>query len=299
MAKKTERTPLKRTAATSPKRQHPTRTARPASTVRAPKVSAEFVKKEPQQKIDGELVFGVHSIVELLRAKRRRLMSIYTTKPTPRGWQQIEALLPARGVPIQYVPREKLHEIAGTTDHQGVIAWAHPFSTRKVPFEPKRYPFLVMLDAIQDPRNLGAIIRSAYCTGANGIVLVKKNASPLNATALKASAGLAEHLEVFVAASTQEAVQILTKSGYSLYIASFGGTDARTVAFTSPCCLIIGSEGPGVTKGIERHGTVITLPQRTPDISYNASVAAGILMFLISNQITKITANPTMTIAQQ
>lgn len=295
MVKKTERTPLKRTAATSPKRQHPTRTARPAKVA---KISAEFVKKEPQQKVDGELVFGVHSIVELLRAKRRRLMSIYTTKPTPRGWQQIEALLPARGVPIQYVPREKLHEIAGTTDHQGVIAWAHPFSTRKVPFEPKRYPFLVMLDAIQDPRNLGAIIRSAYCTGANGIVLVKKNASPLNATALKASAGLAEHLEVFVAASTQEAVQILTKASYHLYIASFGGTDARAVSFTAPCCLIIGSEGPGVTKGIERHGTVITLPQRTADISYNASVAAGILMFLISNQIAKITVNPTPAIAQ-
>jgi 23S rRNA (guanosine2251-2'-O)-methyltransferase len=242
-------------------------------------------KKNTQQKVDGELVFGIHPIVELLRAKRRRLLSIYTTKPTPKGWQQIEELLPARGVNIHYVPREKLHDIAGTTDHQGIIAWAQPFPLRKTPFDPKRQPFLVMLDAIQDPRNLGAIIRSAYCTGVNGIVLVRKNAAPLNATALKAAAGLAEHLEIFVAASTQEAAQLLTQSGYHVYIASFGGADARTVSYTLPCCLVIGSEGPGITKGIERYGTIITLPQRTPDISYNASVAAGILMFLMNNRI--------------
>ncbi|MBS1986493.1 23S rRNA (guanosine(2251)-2'-O)-methyltransferase RlmB [Candidatus Dependentiae bacterium] len=291
--KKTERTPLKRSSADMIKRQHPTKKGRPSRQSETPR------KTSSQEKVDGELVFGVHSIVELLRAKRRKLMSIYTTKPTPRGWQQIEALLPARGVAIQYVPREKLHEIAGTTDHQGIVAWAHPFPTRKVPFDPKRQPFLIMLDAIQDPRNLGAIIRSAYCTGVSGVVLVKKNAAPLNATALKAAAGLAEHLEFFVAASTQEAAQLLTKAGYHLYIASFGGSDARSVPFTSPCCLVIGSEGPGITKGIERHGTVITLPQRTPDISYNASVAAGILLFLISSKVVQHNAQPAVSSDQQ
>lgn len=250
-------------------------------------LSKKPAKKTPT-KIDGELVFGIHPIVELLRAKRRRLLSIYTTKPTPRGWQQIEALLPNRGVPIHYVPREKLHEIAGTTDHQGVIAWAQPFQIRKVPFDAKRSPFIVMLDSIQDPRNLGAIIRTAYCTGAQGIVLVKKNAAPLNATALKASAGLAEHLEVYVAASTNEAILTLTNAGYMLAIATFGGTDARTATFKSPCCLVVGSEGAGVTKGIEKHGLAVTLPQRANDISYNASVAAGILMFLISNQLNML-----------
>lgn len=243
-------------------------------------------KKQQQPKVDGELVFGIHPIVELLRAKRRRLISIYTTKPTPRGWQEIETLLPQRGVPIQYVPREKLHEIAGTTDHQGVVAWAHPFLIRKVPFDAKKHPFLIMLDGIQDPRNLGAIIRSAYCTGVSGIVLVKKNAAPLSATALKASAGLAEHLELFIAASAEQAAQLLKQSGYSLYIASFGGTDATTVHYTTPCCLIIGSEGSGITKSIERQGTIVTLAQRTPNISYNASVAAGILLFLIGNHVT-------------
>lgn len=239
-------------------------------------------QKKSQQKIDGELIFGIHSIVELLRAKRRKLLSIYTTRPTPRGWQQIEELLPSRPVPIQYVSREKLYEIAGTMDHQGVVAWAHPFVIRKTFFDPVRSPFLVLLDAIQDPRNVGAIIRTAYCTGASGIILIKKNAAPLTASALKASAGLAEHLDIYLAASTQEAVQLLTKAGYNLYIATFGGADARTVHFKSPACLIIGSEGVGITKGIEKFGTAVTLPQRTADISYNASVAAGILLFLMS-----------------
>lgn len=246
-------------------------------------------KKKTQQKIDGELVFGIHSIVELLKAKRRKLLSIYTTKPLPRGWQQVEALLPARGVPIQYVSREKLYEIAGTTDHQGVVAWAHPFVTRKQAFDPKKSPFLVMLDAIQDPRNVGAIIRSAYCTGAHGIVLIKKNAAPLTATALKASAGLAEHMDMYIAASTQEAALMLTKAGYNLYIATFGGTDVGSVTFKTPACLVVGSEGTGVTKGIERYGTSVTLPQRTADSSYNASVAAGIILFLMSRQLIKTT----------
>jgi len=242
--------------------------------------------KKTSERPSGELVFGIHPICEILRAKRRRLISLYTTKPTPKGWQEIEKLLPsARSLPIQYVSRDKLTAIAGTIDHQGVVAWAQPLPMRKMPFDPKRHPFLMVLDGIQDPRNLGAIIRTAYCTGVNGIVLVKKNAAPLNATALKASAGLAEHLEVYVAPSIQDAVQTLRTAGYTIYIATFGGQDARQCAYQSPCCIVVGSEGSGVTKSIERFGTSITLPQRTTDSSYNASVAAGIIMFLVAQHI--------------
>ncbi len=241
-------------------------------------------KKNKQ--IEGELIFGVHPIVECLKAKRRKIISIYTTKPQPKAFVQIERLLPQYKVPIQYVSRDVLHKMAGSTDHQGVIAWVRSFPFRKKDFNPEKQKFLVMLDGIQDPRNVGAIIRSAYCAGADGVVLCKKGGAPLSGVALKASAGLAEHMEILIASSSQSAVQILKGAGYHLYMAVFNGKSALDCSYEGPLCFVVGSEGAGVTKSIIRYGTQITLPQRSSDISYNVSVAAGILLFHIG-AITK------------
>lgn len=232
----------------------------------------------------GELVYGIHPVVELLKAKRRKLISIYTTKPEPKAWAQIAELWPKYHVPIQYVSRDILTRMAGTTDHQGVVAWVHPYPFRKVFFDAEKQPFLVMLDGIQDGRNVGAIIRSAYCTNASGVIMIKRDAAPLNGAALKASAGLAEHMEIYLSPSPQAAILELKKAGYTTYLAVFGGQDATTVTFKKPSCVVIGSEGFGVSKEILKDGVQVTLPQKTKDISYNASVAAGILLFLVATQ---------------
>ncbi len=232
-----------------------------------------------------ELIYGVHPIIELLKAKRRKLTIFYTTKPEPKAFKEIEPLLP-RSIQMQYVARDILTKLAGTTEHQGVVAYATPLEIRKKFFDPKLHPNLLLLDGIQDVRNLGAILRSAYCTNVNGIILVKKNAAPLNATALKASAGLAEHLDIYSATSIGAAVQELKKAGYNLYLAVVqNGTDATTIEYKQPLCLIIGSEATGITPEVRKSGQLITLPQRNPDISYNASVAAGILLFLITRKV--------------
>ena len=237
-------------------------------------------------KPQGELVFGINSIVELLTAKRRKLISIYTTRPTPKAWEKIERLLPERPVvPIQYVSREVLNKIAGTTDHQGVLAWAQPFIYRKKPFDPAKQKHIVMLDGIQDSRNLGAVLRSAYCTGFDGVIITQKGASPLNASAIKASAGLAEHVEIYLSSSAQAAVQELKQAGYHLYMAAFNGENAAKVAYKESLCLVIGSEGSGISPAILKTGTQVTLPQISPRVSYNASVAAGILLFLVATQL--------------
>jgi len=240
-----------------------------------------MTKKKVKEQI-GELLFGIHPIVELLKAKRRKLISIYTTKPTPHSFSEIEKVWPKYPVPIQYVAREVLDRMAGTTDHQGVVGWVQAFPYRKTFFDPKKHPYLVMLDGIQDPRNLGAILRSAYCTGVNGAILVKRGATQLTGAAIKSSAGLSEHLEIYQAQSASAAVMDLKNAGYTIYLATFDGLNAATYEYSMPLCMVIGGEATGVTKGILSSGIHVTLPQKTSDISYNASVAAGILLFLVS-----------------
>jgi len=230
-----------------------------------------------------EIVYGVHPIIELLKAKRRKIVALYTTKPTPKAWNLIEPLLP-KSLEIHSVDRERLTRLAQTTDHQSVVALATPFIKRKKFFDSEKSPFLLLLDTIQDPRNLGAILRSAYCTGVTGVVLCSRNSAPLQAVALKSSAGLAEHLEIYEASSSTAAVQELKQAGYQLYLATLGGKDASAVNYKGPLCLVIGNEATGISKNLLSAGIQVRLGQRTSDISYNASVAAGILLFLIGHQ---------------
>ena len=234
-----------------------------------------------------ELVFGVHPIIELLKAKRRKLVTIYTTKPAPKAWELIAPLL-SKETQFQVVTRDVLTRLAGTPDHQSVVAWATPLVKRKKFFEPAKSPFLLLLDGIHDPRNLGAILRSSYCTGVDGVILCGKNSAPLNAVALKSSAGLAEHLDIFEAPHALGAITEVKKAGYGIYLATLSGDDALKVTYTQPLCLVIGNEATGVSRNLLSSGTQIRLPQRDADMSYNASVAAGILLFLIGSGSGKI-----------
>lgn len=242
---------------------------------------------KPKQKTDYAYIYGIHPIIEAIKAKRRPLHTIYTTRPTPKAWSQIQPLLPAR-TQIQYVSRAALDTMVGTIDHQGVVAAVGQLPIRKKPFEATKSKFLLLLDGVQDPRNLGAILRSAYCTNVDGVILCKKNGAPLNAVAMKSSAGLAEHLEIYEATSVGAAVQELKQAGYALYLAALGGVDARTVTYQEPLCLVIGSEGTGISGDILKQGQKVMLPQKVADISYNASVAAGILLFHIASASKRI-----------
>ena len=243
--------------------------------------------KAPKKEKVYELVFGIHPILELLQAKRRSLVSLYTTKPTPKGWHILAPKLPLK-LPINYVARDVLTRMADNGDHQGFVAWATPFIWRKQPFDPARHTSLLLLDRIQDPRNLGAILRSAYCTNVNGVIVCKKGGAPLSPTALKSSAGLAEYLEIYETPTTATAIIALKKAGYTIYLATLDGINATTITFKEPFCLVIGNEGTGIASDLLSSGTRITLPQHHADISYNASVAAGILLFLAATQTKKI-----------
>ena len=241
------------------------------------------LKSKKDKRGTHELIYGIHPIIELLRAKKRKLISIYTTKPLPKAWDRIKSYLPKSIPNTQYVSRSILDRMACSPDHMGIVALVSPFKFRQKMFDSAKQPFILLLDSIQDVHNLGAILRTAYCTGVTGIVLCKKQAAPLTAAAIKVSAGLAEHLDIYIAPSLKHAVQEAKQSGYNLYMTVLdNGKNAMEVTYKKPMCLVIGNEAIGISKDVLNDGELITLPQVDPDVSYNASVAAGIFMFVLS-----------------
>jgi 23S rRNA (guanosine2251-2'-O)-methyltransferase len=238
------------------------------------------MSQKPNYNNDFEIVYGAHPIIELIKAGKRKLNCIYTTRPYPRSWERITQALASRKVDIRYVDKAALDKIAGNTDHMGVIAFASPFVYKKEIFAADKYPLVLALDGVQDVKNMGAILRSAYCTGFKAVILTRKGCAPINAAALKASAGLAHHLEIFMAPSLESALKEMHKNKYHNYMAVLdGGTDIREIKINKPLCVVIGNEEKGIKKNLFSQGQLITLPQINNQVSYNASVAAGILMF--------------------
>lgn len=243
------------------------------------------MKKTARKTVVSELVYGVHPVRELLMQKKRKVYEIFILADDPKVWIELQQFLPKYPYSLHRLSRQQLSDRIGTTDHQGIAALAEPFAFRKKFFDVQRDSFLVMLDGIQDVRNLGAIIRSAYCTGVDGVILIQKQGAALTAPALKASAGLAERMSIYQTTSAAVAIQELKQAGYNLYVAALAKeANAYTLIYQKPLCLVIGSEGKGVSQHSLKAGTIVTLPQKSSDVSYNASVAAGILMSLIAHQ---------------
>lgn len=231
-----------------------------------------------------ELLYGAHPIAEALKAKRRKLYIIYTTNPLPKAWRRIEPYLPAKNsFQVQYVSKDILDRMVGTMEHMGIVAWMSPFVYRSNFFNPLQNPRLLLLDGVQDVRNVGGILRSAYCTGFDAVILCDRQGAPLSGAAIKASAGLAEHLQVYRATSLASAMVLVQQAGYQIVLAVVnGGQNVTKVAPDKAFCLVIGNEENGISQQILSSGVKVSLPQKRADVSYNASVAAGILMFNLS-----------------
>jgi 23S rRNA (guanosine2251-2'-O)-methyltransferase len=231
-----------------------------------------------------DLIYGVHPVLELLKQKNRKVVELYTLKPEPKIWRQIKELLPKYPVTVHAFTRQALSEKLGTTDHQGIAALVQPYAYKKQFFSPAKEQRLLMLDSIQDVRNLGAIIRTAYCAGVNGIILTK--CAPLHAAAFKASAGLAERIGIYQAPSPAVALQLLKTAGYTIYVAALSKKpNAYTLSYAQPLCLVVGNEEDGVSPETVKAGITVMLPQASADVSYNVSVATGMLLATIAQKI--------------
>ena len=202
--------------------------------------------------------------------------------------QEIVAMARERHIPIQTVDRSRLDEI--TKNHQGMLAFASPYRYYDVEDmlaeaqEKNEAPFLIVLDGVTDPQNLGAIIRTAACVGAHGVIVPERRAVGLTPSAVKASAGAIETVKVARVTNLTRTLETLKKQGVWLYAADMNGEDYRKVSFSGPMALIVGAEGEGVSRLVlEACDYKVSLPMRGGVGSLNASVAAGILMYAALN----------------
>ena len=195
------------------------------------------------------------------------------------------------GTVLRFVSRERLDQISRTGHHQGVIASAAAYEYASVDDllerarEKKEAPFLILLDGIEDPHNLGAIIRTANQAGAHGVIIPKNRAVGLTATVAKASAGALNYTPVAKVTNLSKTIEELKKEGLWFVCADMDGQVMYQLDLKGPIGLVIGNEGEGVSRLVkEKCDFTATIPMKGDIDSLNASVAAGILSYEIVRQ---------------
>lgn len=192
---------------------------------------------------------------------------------------------------IRFVPKERLDQISVTGKHQGVVAYAAAYKYAEVSDildaarEKDEKPFIFILDNIEDPHNLGAIIRTANMAGAHGVIIAKNRAVGLTATVAKASAGAINYTPVARVTNISRTIDELKKEGIWFVCGDMGGENLYDMDLTSAIGLVIGNEGSGVSRLVrEKCDFVASIPTKGDIDSLNASVAAGVMAFEIVRQ---------------
>lgn len=237
-----------------------------------------------------DLVAGRNPVIELLKSERPvdKILMIRAERDGG-SLSKIRAMARERGVPVKDAAKEKLDQLCPGLSHQGVAAFCAAYAyaeiediCRRAGEEPL---FVVLADGIEDPHNLGAIIRSADAAGAHGVIVPRRGGAGLTAAVMRASAGAAGHLPVARVPNLTAAIRELKRKNVWVYAADFGGQDWCTVNFDGAVALVVGGEDRGVSRLVREtcDGTV-SLPMRGAVGSLNASVAAGIVLYEIARQ---------------
>lgn len=252
------------------------------------------MKRGPKQKAkEPELLYGINPVSEALKAGRRHIKTLYLASGRrDRRVDAIEELAEKAKIAVQRVDGETLEKLTGTRQHQGAaldagaLPGVHPSELLSAAEKGGEAPFLVLLDSVEDPRNLGAIVRTALCAGAHGVILPKDRSAQLSPLVSKASAGALEHLPVAVVTNLAKTMDELKADG--LWIAGLdAGGDSSLFGgdFTGPLGIVVGSEGKGlrplVKKGCD---FIVSIPLKGAVDSLNASVAASLVMYEVVRQ---------------
>ncbi|MDD6032276.1 MAG: 23S rRNA (guanosine(2251)-2'-O)-methyltransferase RlmB [Oscillospiraceae bacterium] len=242
------------------------------------------------------MIAGRNAVLEALKTGQR-IDTLYLAPGQTGSISRIIAAAKELGCPIKEVSYEKLDAMAFGINHQGVILtlsaaeYVEVADILRAAADKGEAPFLIIADEIEDPHNLGALIRTAETAGAHGLVIPKRRGVGLTSAVFKSSAGAAAHLPVARVANLASVVEELKSQGIWVYGCDMDGQPWCQVDFSGGVALIVGSEGRGMNRLLkDKCDTMVTLPMQGEISSLNASVAGGIIMYEVARQRLGLTA---------
>lgn len=243
-----------------------------------------------------DLIIGRNAVIEALKSDRT-IECVYVSKGDLEGSIKVAlGLAKDKGVVIKESDRRKLDTMCDGLNHQGIVARVTPFKYCEVndiledAKRKEQQPFIVILDEIEDPHNLGSIIRTAELCGVHGIIIPKRRNVGVTSTVYKCSAGAIEHMKIAKVTNINATIDMLKEQGIWIYGADIDGKDySYNTDFSGPCALIIGSEGKGISSlTLKKCDLLVKIPMIGKINSLNASVAGGIMMYeVLKGRLTK------------
>lgn len=237
-----------------------------------------------------DMLIGRNPVTEALKSGRE-MERILVQKGAGGSIGKILTLAKEQGVVVRYEEKSYLDKKAGGGHHQGVIAFvaAHKYAEVQDIFDLAASrgedPFIIVLDELEDPHNVGAIMRTAECAGAHGIIVSKRRASGMTGTVAKTSAGAVEYLPCARVTNIAKTLEDLQKRGVWIYACDMGGKSYYEQSLTGPVALVIGNEGKGISRLVkEKCDFTVSIPMVGRISSLNASNAAAILMYEVRRQ---------------
>lgn len=241
-------------------------------------------RAEVQEVVD--FVFGRHAVVEALQTPDRVNRVFIQEGTSGRDAAKVIELAREKGIQVQTVPKTKIEDLVGNAVHQGLVAsiaayeYADLEDVFKKAEEKGEDPFIVILDGVEDPHNLGSILRTADATGVHGIIIPKRRSASLTATVAKASTGAIEHVPVVRVTNLTQTIEQLKARGIWVFGTDMNGTDYRKWNTSGPLAIVMGNEGKGVSRIVkESVDEMVTIPMVGHVQSLNASVASALMMY--------------------
>jgi len=237
------------------------------------------------------VVYGINAVTESLKARARAFQYVAVARERNDGRvHRVVGECRALGVAVRPMSREQLDRLAGTQSHQGVVAVTSEkgYSDVEDLLETRRgeHVFLVVLDGVEDPHNLGAIIRTADAAGADGIVIPERRAVGVTGTVAKASAGASEHVPIARVTNISRTLEQLKKVNiWTVGLDERGEQPYEAIDYNMDCALVLGAEGKGLHDLVRRHcDFLVSIPMLGRVPSLNVSVAAGVVMYEVARQ---------------
>jgi 23S rRNA (guanosine2251-2'-O)-methyltransferase len=255
---------------------------------------------EVEGPVSDDRIWGRNPVLALLRSGGRRTDEIAVLAGARGPLSEIVALARRGGVKVSYRTRDQLTAIAGTADHQGVVArvaaadYADLDELLALPARRHQVPFFLALDQVQDPRNLGALLRTADAFGVHGVIVPKHHAVGLTEAAARTAMGAVEYVAVARETNLVSSLETLKKSGIWVYGAALGGgMPPWSADLTGPLCLVLGSEGEGLRPLVARTCDVlVSVPMRGGVGSLNVAAAGAALCYEVTRQRAQAPKTP-------